>query len=228
MTVEFLNDFNVRAELVKANASDLDVCRAAWVSQAGDEAVEKDATEERQRGLINFLYRNRHMSPFEHGSFTFFVKCPIFVAREFHRHRTFSYNEVSGRYTELKPQFYIPPANRAMRQTGKVGAYTFERGTNEQIAIVTKKMESNSAAAWYNYKEMLAAGVAKEVARMVLPLNIFTSFYATCNPRNLMQFLDLRTDKQAMYEIACVAHDMSDIFRQQMPMTYEAWNNARD
>ena len=95
----------VSVTLEKCNASDLDVARAAWVSTFGSDAREKDP--ERVAGLVKYLYRNKHMSPFEHGSFTFMVECPIFVAREFMRHRTFSYNEVSGRYTDMKPVFYI-------------------------------------------------------------------------------------------------------------------------
>src|ERR1043165_1362547 len=102
--MKFSDDQDVYATLERALASDLQVCRAAWVSQAGEDARIKDT--DRPERLIGFLYRNKHMSPFEHGMFTFMVHCPIFVAREFHRHRTQSYNEVSGRYSELEPEFY--------------------------------------------------------------------------------------------------------------------------
>src|SRR5690606_17204941 len=107
-------------ELIKTNACDEDVAHAAWVSNFGDEARDRDTS--RIAGLINFLYRERHMSPFEHGSFTFFVDTPIFVAREFMRHRTASYNETSGRYKELEPRFYMAPDDRPLVQEGKVGA----------------------------------------------------------------------------------------------------------
>lgn len=222
--MKFVDRCNV--ELIKTNASDVDVARAAWVSNFGADAREKDA--EKIEGLINYLYRNKHMSPFEHGSFTFFIECPIFVAREFHRHRTMSYNEVSGRYTELEPTFYIPPRSRPLIQHGKVGAYNFTSGSDEQYAIVRNRLERNSDQSWEYYQAMIAYGVAREVARDVLPLNIMTSFYATVNPRNLMQFLALRDEDQALYEIRDVARQMDEIFEETMPLTYKAYRRVRE
>lgn len=218
----FADELQVKAELYKTNANDLDVGKAAWVSHTPDPR-EKEA--DRLEGLIRFLYRNRHMSPFEHGSFTFYVQCPIFVAREFHRHRTMSYNETSGRYSELQPLFYVPATHRPLTQVGKVGAYTFEPGTPEQYAIMRREHEISYTQSWQSYQNMLAAGIAREVARNVLPLGIMTSFFATCNPRNLMQFLDLRLDGQALYEIhRLVAVPMERAFREHMPLTWEAWS----
>src|SRR6478735_3969861 len=112
MTVEFVNKSTV--ELIKQNSTDIDVARAAWVSNYGEDAREKDG--DKIYGLLKFLYRNKHLSPFEHGSFTFFIDTPIFVAREFMRHRTFSYNETSGRYKELKPRFYLVDSERPLTQ----------------------------------------------------------------------------------------------------------------
>jgi len=211
---------------VKSNASDMDVARAAWVSTVGADAREKESG--RVPGLINFLYRNKHMSPFEHGSFTFMVECPLFVAREFHRHRTFSYNEVSGRYTEMKPVFYLPARNRALVQTGKVGSYTFSVGTDEMYENVEHYHMISAQRAWDAYQNQLSCGIAKEVARMVLPLSLFTAFYATVNPRNLMQFLDLRTADDAMFEIRAVAGKMEQHLAQQMPITYKAWREQNE
>lgn len=211
----------VRAELVKTNASDLDVARAAWVSNHGEDAREKDG--ERVGGLIRFLYKNKHMSPFEHGSFTFFIDCPIFVAREFHRHRTFSYNEVSARYTELSPKFYVPSEERPLVQEGKVGSYTFVAGSEEQKQKVSKAVRTVYGLAWLSYRVMKKMGVANEVARIVLPVGIYTQFYATVNPRNLMHFLELRNDEQALYEIREVAMQMERIFAEAMPLTYDAY-----
>lgn len=215
-----------RVELIKTNASDIDVARAAWVSNYGEDAREKDA--DRIDGLIKYLYANRHMSPFEHGSFTFFVDVPLFVAREFHRHRTFSYNEVSGRYSELKPRFYIPAPERPLIQSGKVGAYNFTEGTFGQYARVKNTLERNAKAAWSNYLWLLENDIAREVARDVLPLNLMTQFYATVNPRNLMQFLDLRNDTQALYEIREVAVQMQGYFSETMPITYNAYRAGKD
>lgn len=217
--IEFVDHSTVT--LYKSNASDLDVCRSAWVSQ-NTEAHKKEAEEGRVEGLINFLWKNRHTSPFEHGQFTFIVKTPFFVAREFMRHRTFSYNEVSGRYTELEPCFYVPSLNRPMKQEGKVGNYTFT--PDASLAETARwSLEANAEAAWSQYVNLIGLGVAKEVARMVLPLNMMTTFWATVNPLNLMRFLDLRTDAQAQFEIREVAEQMEAIFEQQMPLTHKAW-----
>ena len=220
MTVEFTQDPS--AKLYKSNANDLDVARAAWVSQ-NTEAHEKEAEPGRVEGLINFLLRENHTSPFEHGSFTFLVNCPLFVRSEFHRHRTMSYNEVSGRYTTMKPLFYTIGAERPVTQKGKVGAYNFS-----QDAMLNFKafqgQKRVAELAWDEYMEQIDSGIANEVARMVLPVNLMTSFWATTNPLNLMRFLSLRTDAQALYEIRDVANDMENIFAQQMPMTHRAWD----
>jgi len=212
-----------KAELIKTNASDEDVARAAWVSNFGDDAKEKMAEEGRLQGLINFLYRERHMSPFEHGSFTFFIDTPIFVAREFMRHRTFSYNETSGRYKELSPRFFVVDETRPLVQEGKVGAYRFVPGSPEQSKSVQRLTQFANRIAWAAYQGMLKLGVAREVARNVLPVNIMTQFYATANPRNIMQFLQLRNDPNALKEIRDVAIAIEEQFAQAMPLTYAAY-----
>lgn len=220
--VEFVNEVGV--ELIDALASDNMVAMAAWVSHDAD-SEERLENRERVQGLINFLYRNKHMSPFEHGTFIFKVDVPLFVAREFQRHRTFSYNEVSGRYTEMKPRFWR--ADTARTQHGKPGNYYFEDGTEEQTALYLRKKEIRLQAAWSDYQEMLEAGIAKEQAREDLPLSTMTQFYATANPRNIMQFLTLRNDKHALAEIRDVAVKMEKIFAERMPMTYNAYAGAR-
>lgn len=218
--IKFRDDIEV--SLVKTNATDLDIARAAWVSVHGEDAREKD--NGRVEGLINFLWRNNHTSPFEHGQFTFFVKCPIFVAREFMRHRTFSYNEESGRYSVLKPEFYIPGPERNLIQIGKPGAYEFSKGDKDQYNIVYVYLTTSAKKAYKNYEMMLSVGIAKEVARMCLPVNIYTSFYATVNPLNLMKFLNLRTADDAQYEIQLVAREMEKYFKETMPITHNVWS----
>lgn len=221
--IEFVSHSSVL--LYKSNALDIDVARAAWVSQS-TEAHEKEADPGRVEKLIAFLWRNGHHSPFEHGSFTFVVSTPIFAAREFFRHRSMSYNEVSGRYTTLKPCFYVPESERPMKQEGKVGNYTFTPDTS--LAETTRwSLEANAEAAWSQYVNLIGLGVAKEVARMVLPVNTMTTFWVTVNPRNLMHFLDLRTDAQAQHEIREVAEQMEKFFAQQMPLTHQAWSAHR-
>jgi thymidylate synthase (FAD) len=227
MDIKFVNDVTV--DLIKTNASDIEVARAAWVSTKGEDAREADSS--RVPGLINYLVRNRHGSPFEHNSFTFFIKCPIFVVREFHRHRAgWSYNEESGRYTELKPEFYIPSGDRNLVQTGKAGEYRFEPGTQEQAAEVILGHAEISAASYCNYQNLLSLGVAKEVARMTLPLNIMTTFYATANSRAIMHFLSLRTQHEdatfpstPQKEISMVADKIEAHFAAAMPHTHAAY-----
>jgi len=122
------------------------------------------------------------------------VKAPIFVFREFHRHRIgFSYNEMSGRYTELLPEFYIPSEDRPLVQQGRAGAYEFVAGSHDQWRDMRASMENAYYVAWGEYQDMLHDGVAKEVARMVLPVGIFSQMIVTCNARSLMSFLSLRT-----------------------------------
>lgn len=222
---EIQYDNKMRVQLIKCNASDVDVARAAWVSNYGEDAREKDTGK--IEGLINFLYREKHMSPFEHGSFTFFCDVPIFVAREFMRHRTFSYNEISGRYTTLKPKFYVPANDRPLIQQGKVGNYTFVPGTNDQVVVGQRMDQVAYENAWNSYEAKMTCGIAREVARNVLPVGIYTQFYATCNPRNLMQFLTLRTASNALFEIRDTAEQMENFLELEMPMTYRAFDKAR-
>lgn len=239
--IEFVDHSEVK--LVESNADDLMVAKAAWVSnfgQQGEPQLPDDLKtikwrqryplhdwepedQKRINGLINFLYRERHMSPFEHGSFTFFVDTPIFVAREFMRHRTFSYNETSGRYKELEPRFYLINDDRPVVQKGKVGAYRFDGGTPEQYGNVYAATTLSYMHSWHSYQQMLDKGVAREVARNVLPVGTMTQFYATANPRNIMQFLLLRNDPNALAEIRQVAEKIEELFAKQMPVTYEAF-----
>lgn len=143
-------------------------------------------------GLLRMLMRDRHGSPFEHVVMTWRIETPIFVAREFFRHRIASYNEQSGRYRVLPGVFYVPPPTRPLVQIGKPGAYTFEPGTKEQYEATVEAHKSIAECAWHDYNEMISKGVAREVARNVLPLSIFTAFYVTMNLRAFLNFTSLR------------------------------------
>ena len=229
---------DVTVELVRASAADSDVLFAARVSTQGEQTLESalaeqnaEETAKRDRGLINYLMRDRHGSPFEHTSMTFYVQAPIFVFREFMRHRIASYNEESGRYKELNPVFYVPGPDRNLIQTGKPGAYDFLPGSAEQVALVEQEARSASVNAYESYQRMLEAGVAREVARIVLPLNIYSSMYVTMNARALMNFLSLRTKREGTHfpsfpqrEIEMCAEKMEEFWAQLMPHTYEAFN----
>ncbi len=227
--IEFRSDVTV--ELVRAGASDADVVFAARVSTAGEQTLDDlDADPQRSAGLINFLMRERHGSPFEHNSMTFFVRAPIFVWREHMRHRIASYNEESGRYRELEPVFYVPGPARNLVQVGKTGAYDFVAGTPAQVDLVDRSMRQACAQAYVAYQDMLAAGVAREVARMVLPVSIYSSAYVTLNARSLMNFLSLRRKAEGAHfpsypqrEIEMVAERYEDAWAELMPLTHEAF-----
>ena len=140
---------DVTVELVRASARDADVVFAARVSTVGESSIEEvDSDAQRSAGLIRYLMRERHGSPFEHNSMTFFVQAPIFVWREHMRHRIASYNEESGRYRELLPIFYVPAETRSVDQDGKPGAYEFHPGTPEQYAVIDSATRESCAVAY--------------------------------------------------------------------------------
>ena len=163
-------------------------------------------------------------SPFEHVQATFMVSAPVFVAREWHRHRTQSYNEMSSRYTILKPRFYAPDYDRPLRQVGKPGKYTFELGTDEDMLKTWSRKRFVYQTCWDAYQDMLENGIAKEVARDVLPLGIYTEFYATANLRNWLNFLCLRTSPDALYEIRQAAGKIEEQLFKIVPTTMNLWD----
>ena len=231
--IQFRSDVTV--ELVRSSAHDSDVLFAARVSTLGEQTLQSAASAEqagaRDAGLINYLMRDRHGSPFEHNSMTFYVQAPIFVFREFMRHRIASYNEESGRYRELRPVFYVPGAERKLVQIGKTGHYEFIDGTPEQTELVQAEARAAATAAYASYQRILDSGVAREVARVVLPLSIYSSMYVTMNARSLMNFLSLRTKRDDSHfpsfpqrEIEMVAEAMEGLWAELMPMTYDAFN----
>lgn len=234
MSDEIIFREDMSVELVKSSASDADVVWAARVSTAGDKSLEDVGSDaSKSEGLINYLARERHGSPFEHTSMTFFISAPIFVFREFMRHRIASYNEESGRYRELKPVFYVPSKERKLVQIGKAGSYTFIDGNAEQYEITVKAIKETCKLAYTNYQKMLDAGVAREVARAVLPVTLYSSMYVTMNARALMNFLSLRTARDGSHfpsypqrEIEMVAEKMEAEFAKLMPITYGAFEKS--
>jgi thymidylate synthase (FAD) len=201
-----------------ALASDLAVVNGARVSfnQESDELTDRDS------GLIRFLVRERHGSPFEHGYFRFLVKAPLFVVREHHRHRAgHSYNEWSGRYSKMDAEFYVPDNVRT--QVGKPGSYTFEPVDDLVRDEARREIEENAQRAFEAYERMLEQGVAKEVARAVLPLSTYTKYYWSCNPRSLMHFCGLRNHESAQYEIQQYAAAAETFLERLMPITHAAF-----
>lgn len=216
-------------DLIRSMAADDFVVQAARVSTRGSH-VPMEAAD---NGLIGMLARDRHGSPFEHSVFTYYVRAPLFVVREFERHRIASYSEESGRYKTMEAEFYRPAPDRALVQTGKVGAYLFEDGDQLQREVTRENITLNSEESYARYEKLLESGIAREVARMVLPLNLFTSFWVTINARSLMNFLSLRVkDPTSAYpsfpqrEIEMVAEQMEAHFAEKMPVTHAAFLKA--
>lgn len=226
--MEFTSE--IKVELVQSVGSDAMIASAARVSTGLDQfafSTKDDA------GLIKYLMKNRHGSPFEHGQVTVRVDAPIFVIREWQRHRIASYNEVSGRYKKLEPKFYIYPDDRPLVQEGS-GAHPklTEPGGHLQAAV-NASIVSTAHKAWREYEYILGGGnaAATEVARIVLPVNIYSSMYVTMNPRALMNFLGLRVDHvdntfstKPLWEIQKAAEQVEDIFKGLFPATWVNWH----
>ncbi|MGH2717984.1 MAG: FAD-dependent thymidylate synthase [Actinomycetota bacterium] len=202
-----------------AEASDLSVVNGARVSflQMKEQMDTKDA------GLIRFLMREDHASPFEHNLFRFHIRCPIAVAREWMRHRWSSFNEHSLRYSTAIDDFYIPAAAQVRTQVGKPGAYRFEPMEADVAARVQDLLAKSYQEAWNRYQELLEMGVARELARLVLPVGIYTEFYWSVNARALMNFISLRNADQAMWEIRQYGAAVEQFFAELMPVTNAAF-----
>lgn len=224
---------DVTARLMSHMGDDAAIVAAARVSTTGAASEEfRNMPAEESAGLLNFLMKNRHGTPYEHNSMTFLIEAPIMVFREFHRHRIgWSYNEASARYSVLPATFYVPGADRNLVQTGKPGHYEFLPGTSAQYADTVKHLQMSFRDSYKQYEYLMEQGVAKEVARAVLPVAIFSSMYATCNARSLMSFLSLRTKREGstfpsfpMREIEMVAEQMEEHFEKLFPITWTAFN----
>lgn len=220
MTIEIHNAGFVRLDGWLAD--DLSVVNSARVS-FGRHKTTMDAADE---GLIRFLMRERHGTPFEHNSFRFHVRCPIFVAREWQRHRVGSFNEFSARYAEMPQDAYLPDHDYVRTQTGKPGAYTFEPVDHSDAERARMLIQTAYDTAFGVYERLLTGGIAKEIARLVLPVGIYTEFYWTVNARSLMNFLSLRTAPNAQQEMRDYATHIEGFFALHMPITYRAWNES--
>jgi thymidylate synthase (FAD) len=202
-----------------ALASDLSVVNAARVSFARRKAEMDDS----DAGLVRFLMRDRHGTPFEHNAFRFHVRAPIFVAREWFRHRVGSFNEFSMRYAKATDDFYVPAPEDVRTQVGKPGAYTFESVEPEVAESTRETLESVYRTAYAAYEQLVEAGIAREVARCVLPVGAYTEFFWTVNARALMNFVSLRAAETAQREIRYYAEAVESFLAEKMPVTYDAF-----
>src|SRR5918911_2116284 len=216
-TIRVLDHGFVRLD--DAMADDLSVVNGARVSFARRKTV----MEESDEGLIRFLMRDRHGSPFEHNAFRYHIRCPIFVAREWFRHRIGSFNEFSMRYAKATDDFYVPDAEDVRTQVGKPGAYRFEQVDAELAEEARDELRAVYEEAYAAYARLVEKGVARELARSVIPVGAYTQFYWTVNARALMNFVSLRNAEFAQLEIRRYAEAVEGFFAERMPITHAAF-----
>jgi thymidylate synthase (FAD) len=216
-TVSVLDHGFVRLD--DAMATDLSVVNGARVSFAR----RKDEMDESDEGLIRFLMRDRHGTPFEHNAFRFHVRCPLFVAREWFRHRVGSFNEFSMRYAKASDEFYLPAPEDVRSQVGKPGAYSFEPVEPDLAERTREELRELYDAAYSTYQRLTELGVARELARLVMPMGAYTEFYWTVNARSLMNFVSLRAAETAQREIRRYAEACERFLAEKMPVTYDAF-----
>ena len=204
--------------LVDFMGSDAAIVQAARVSYgAGTKSVSND------RALIRYLMRHKHTTPFEMVEFKFHIKAPIFVARQWLRHRTASVNELSARYSVVQDDFFLPEELRKQATTrGQGGEDPYEGG--EMLLL---KQKASCDLAFHTYDELIKKGVSRELARTHLPQNTFTEFYWKINLHNLLHFLQLRIDDHAQWEIRQLARKVYDVIIPLAPLTCEAFEDFR-
>ena len=230
MRVELFGDEIGAVEYISHMGSDLSVVNAARVSFG----AEKGEVDEKDIKLINYLMAHNHSSPFEHCTITFRFTVPLFIRSQHHRHRTWSYNEISRRYTDKNLQFYLPESFRTQHESNR-------QASNEEELInptITPKLAdtyikaSDAVESFKNhsldlFNKLLESGVCREQARMVLPQNMYTEYYGTVNLNNLLKFIDLRTHEGAQWEIQKVAEACLDIATDLFPVTVGAYRRIR-
>jgi thymidylate synthase (FAD) len=225
----------IDVRLIDKMGDDTRLAAAAWVSTSAEEGLQRAINNPNDvSGVINYLIKHRHGTPFEHSAITFFVHAPIFVWREWHRHRIgMSYNEESGRYKTLDPVFYIPDRERPMMKVDgwKPGKPKFTRCEDNAVYYrLCQNLKGSYTTAYENYIANLAMNIDPGLARDCLPVGIYSSCWVTCNPRSLMHFLSLRVHEPdatfvsyPLYEIDLAARMCEETLKQGWPITYAAF-----
>jgi thymidylate synthase (FAD) len=220
--------------LVAHMGTDLTIVNSARVSFGN----QKTELSDKDRRLIKFLVKHKHTSTFEHNVVTFKFVVPLFVRSQHHRHRTWSYNEISRRYTSKNMDFYLPSKfrtqHRSNRQASNPEELVDPKVWNEETGILAKSsmtmselLQIRTRDCLDTYEMMLDRGVCREQARMVLPQNLYTEYYGTCNLSNLLKFIDLRTHEGAQWEIQKVAHACLDIASTLWPIAVNSYREQK-
>ncbi|NQV41664.1 MAG: FAD-dependent thymidylate synthase [Candidatus Marinimicrobia bacterium] len=210
--------------LINTMGSDVEIVNGARVSFG----KRREELDDKDKVLIQYLADERHTSPFEHVAFTFHVKCPLFVTRQWHRHRTWSYNEISRRYTSMNLEFYVPMAYRQQAETNRQASTDDLVEETKDGKNIHDLVEAHTAGAFEFYEELIKQGVAREQARMVLPQNMYTEMYATVNLHNLIHFVELRIHTGAQWEIQQYALKLLDLAEEAAPFAIKAIRKARN
>jgi len=218
-----------KVELVQHMGEDITVVNSARVSFG----VQKEALDDKDKKLIKYLVKHKHTSTLEHNIATFRIKVPLFVRSQHHRHRTWSYNEISRRYTDVNMEFYIPENYRTQHKSNRQASNINEQ-INPQMDSFPLLLESrlcNEAVEYHVqnslslYNDMIKKGIAREQARMILPQNLYTEYYATANLNNILKFVNLRTHDGAQWEIQQLANAMLSITTKLWPITCNSYIN---
>lgn len=227
---------DVTVKLMDMMGDENSIVRRARVSTLGSLSRENTPGSElskADKGLIKYLYRDGHGTPFEGVEFEFYFEMPVFVSRQVVKHRLTSINEVSGRYREMEGIFYVTPSERLISQEGKVGDYKFVEAPEEVMEAVQHVQMVSAESAWHNYKALKHIGVSNEVARMHLPFTLYTQMYYKTNLRSLLNFIALRKEwegaehpSHAQYEIALLADQLATIVEEKLPVVWEQFVNS--
>ena len=230
-TVDLYGDGIGKVDYVNHMGSDLTVVNSARVSFG----VQKDEIDEKDKRLINYLIRHKHTSTLEHNLITYRFCVPLFVRSQHHRHRTWSYNEISRRYTDVNIQFYSPEVFRTQHKSNRQASnanetknpvmYHFEDGGTLRAASLIKRHHEHSLKL---FDDLISSGVCREQARGVLPQNMYTEYYGTVNLSNLLKFVDLRTHDGAQWEIQKAAEACLEIATDLFPETVGAYRRIRN
>ena len=227
-TIQIYDDSLGSVSYIQHMGSDLTVVNSARVSFG----IEKTELNDRDRKLIKYLIKNRHTSTLEHNSVTFKFVVPLFVRSQHHRHRTWSYNEISRRYTDKDLTFYLPKKFRTQHKSNRQASNSEELIDPQaypdwSLLRCSELLEIKTTECVQMYENLMDSGVCREQARMILPQNLYTEYYGTCNLSNLLKFIDLRTHEGAQWEIQKVAEACLEIATDLWPETVTAYRNLR-
>ena len=212
--------------LVKSSGTDLDIVQAARVSYDAEwRPLEEGELVQKDEKLLRYLLANKHTSPFEHVTFTFEVRAPIFVFRQWHRHRTWSFNEVSARYTELDMGYYIPALQQITTQSTDNKQMRTDT-MNPNADVIQREIAQQCKSAFREYKRLMDMGCPRELARSVLPVASYSKMFATVDLHNLLHFLTLRLHAHSQYEIRVYAEAIVKLIEPIVPVTMKIFKEG--